>query len=111
MFDSLRLTCMCMHVHAGAMRTTIEMTDEHRAALLEIAGKRGQKGFSEIIREALDLYLQGARQREERIARALRAQGALDDREAGEMRAAASEARALWRVEHRTDAESKRGRR
>jgi len=27
------------------MRTTIEIRDEHRAALLELAAKRGLKGF------------------------------------------------------------------
>jgi len=81
-----------------SMRTTIEMTDTHRAALLDLAARRGLKGFSEIIREALDLYLQGERQREERAARALRARGALDDAEVLALRDQVAEARATWRA-------------
>ncbi len=81
-----------------SMRTTIEMTDTHRAALLDLAARRGLKGFSEIIREALDLYLQGERQREERAARALRARGALDDDEVLALRDSVAEARATWRA-------------
>lgn len=37
---------------AGAMRTTIEIKPEHRAKLLELAARRGAKGFSELVDEA-----------------------------------------------------------
>ena len=39
------------------MRTTIEIKPEHRAKLLELAARRGTKGFSELVGEALDAYL------------------------------------------------------
>lgn len=38
------------------MRTTIELSDEHRSRLVELAARRGEKGFSPIVEEALDLY-------------------------------------------------------
>ena len=40
------------------MRTTIEIRDEHRAKLLEMAARRGEKGFSSIVSEAIELILQ-----------------------------------------------------
>ena len=39
------------------MRTTIEIKPEHRAKLLELAARRGQKGFSQLIAEALEAFL------------------------------------------------------
>jgi hypothetical protein len=44
------LTCICM-------RTTIEIRDEQRIALAAIAAKRGLRGYSEIVQEAIDAYL------------------------------------------------------
>ena len=38
------------------MRTTIEMKPEHRARILEMAASPGEKGFSNIVAEALELY-------------------------------------------------------
>ena len=45
------------------MRTTVEITDAQRAELLKLAAQRGEKGFSAVIREALDLYLRQHRAR------------------------------------------------
>ncbi|MEW6183386.1 MAG: hypothetical protein AB1500_09480 [Bacillota bacterium] len=39
------------------MRTTIELPNEKRAKLLAIAARRGLRGYSQLINEALDLYL------------------------------------------------------
>jgi hypothetical protein len=36
------------------MRTTIELGDSHRAALLRLAAGRGEKGLSRIVGEALE---------------------------------------------------------
>src|ERR1035437_6874271 len=53
---------MYMHVHAcidnGSVRTTIEMKPEHRARILELAANRGEKGFSTVVADALELYLE-----------------------------------------------------
>jgi len=40
------------------MRTTIELTDDHRAKLLALAARRRLRGFSALIREALERYLE-----------------------------------------------------
>jgi hypothetical protein len=52
------MMCMCMHVIMGAMRTTIEMKPQHRARVLALAAQRGEKGFSAVAAEALELYLE-----------------------------------------------------
>jgi len=39
------------------MRTTVELNDEHRARLLQLAARRGLKGFSPLIQEAVEMYL------------------------------------------------------
>jgi hypothetical protein len=53
------------------MRTTIEMKPEHRARLLELAANRGDKGFSTVVAEALELYLETQSGRAEAIQSAL----------------------------------------
>jgi len=42
----------------AAVRTTIELTDDHRARLLALAARRRLRGFSALIREALERYLE-----------------------------------------------------
>lgn len=79
------------------MRTTIELKDESRARLLEMAARRGEKGFSTIIDEALDLYLAAAEAGEGRRRAALALRGSLGAREADRFRAAASALRESWR--------------
>ena len=61
------------------MRTTVEIRNDQRAKLLELAAQRGEKGFSRIVEEALDEYLGAATGREEKVRRALRAIGSLDE--------------------------------
>ena len=39
------------------MRTTIDISDKHRISLLSLAAQRGLRGYSRIIKEALDYYL------------------------------------------------------
>ena len=49
-----------MHLNARYhlnRRTTIELTDLQRAQLLELAARRGERGFSKLVQEAVDAYL------------------------------------------------------
>ena len=39
------------------MRTTIELSDEHRSALHALAARKGLRGYSKVIQEAIDLYI------------------------------------------------------
>jgi metal-responsive CopG/Arc/MetJ family transcriptional regulator len=79
------------------MRTTVEIADEHRAKLLEIAARRGEKGFSGIVGEAIALYLKDARENEEKRKKAQRARGALSSTEAEELREEIAHVRKRWR--------------
>ena len=79
------------------MRTTIEMKTEHRAKLLEIAASRGQKGFSSVVSEAIDVYLGLEAQREKQRHRALELKGALSPKEAKDLRKQAGLIRTAWR--------------
>ncbi|MCL4821058.1 MAG: hypothetical protein KJ067_18115 [Vicinamibacteria bacterium] len=79
------------------MRTTIEMRDDHRAALLQLAAKRGEKGFSSIVAEAISAYLASATATEELLRRAAQLRGSLREDEADEMRASAARLREEWR--------------
>ena len=79
------------------MRTTIEIKPEHRAKLLELAARRGAKGFSELVGEALDAYLRAEADREAARKRAVRLKGKLSARDARALRDTAEELRSSWR--------------
>jgi hypothetical protein len=68
------------------MRTTIEMKPEHRAKLLALAARRGAKGFSELVGEALEAYLRAEANREAARKRAVGLKGVLSDREVRSLR-------------------------
>ncbi len=89
-------TCMCMSYNR-LMRTTIEIPDDQRARLLEIAARRGEKGFSSIVQEALVQYFAEEEARDERIRMALGTLGTIDSEEADRMRASVTELRRSWR--------------
>lgn len=39
------------------MRTTIELSDDHRSVLHFLAARRRLRGYSKLIQEAIDLYI------------------------------------------------------
>ena len=84
-------------MYNGWMRTTIELKDEHRAKLLELAARRGVKGFSEVLAEAIDVYLEALSRGEENRQAALRLRGSLSEAEADELRLATRSLRESWR--------------
>jgi hypothetical protein len=79
------------------MRTTIELKPEHRAKLLELAARRGEKGFSSVVSEALEAYFGAERERESLRKRALRLRGVLKKKEAEELRREVARIRNFWR--------------
>jgi hypothetical protein len=79
------------------MRTTIEITPQQRARLMEIAARRGEKGFSKLVQEALDAYLRAQVGEDERRRRALMLKGVLAAGEAKGLREATREIRESWR--------------
>jgi metal-responsive CopG/Arc/MetJ family transcriptional regulator len=79
------------------MRTTIEIDDEHRAKLLEIAARRGLKGFSQIVAEAIDSYLAAENGPEKRREEVRRLQGSLSPKEAEDLRRRVAKIHKFWR--------------
>jgi predicted transcriptional regulator len=78
------------------MRTTIELSEEQRARLLELAARRSEKGFSRLIGEALDHYLDNQLSHEA-LTRALSAKGSFSAKEADALQSATAEIRSRWR--------------
>jgi hypothetical protein len=79
------------------MRTTIELKPEHRARLLELAARRGEKGFSSVIAEAVDSYLATTTAGDRIRKRALSMRGKLRPRDAESLRSAVKRIREFWR--------------
>jgi hypothetical protein len=79
------------------MRTTIEMKPEHRARVLELAANRGDKGFSGVVAEALDLYLEAQSERTNAVRNALTLRGSMRETEAAALLNRTRKLRAEWR--------------
>jgi len=79
------------------MRTTIEMKPEHRARILELAANRGEKGFSAVVAEALELYLETRNGRTNAIESALALKGSMRDAEAAGLSTRTQTIRTNWR--------------
>lgn len=79
------------------MRTTIEMKPEHRSRVLELAAARGEKGFSSIVRDALELYLRVHSEQTEAVQKALALKGSFTEAEGDRLRAETRRSRENWR--------------
>lgn len=93
---------VAMHLHENAsgdqtVRTTINLPNEKRAKLAAIAARRGLRGYSQLINEALDRFLKEEEEREARVAGVLALRGTLSDRQAEEVERRIREVWARWR--------------
>ncbi|MBI5610200.1 MAG: ribbon-helix-helix protein, CopG family [Deltaproteobacteria bacterium] len=79
------------------MRTTIELDDDYRGRLLELAARRGQKGFSDLINEAVGRYLTAEAAQADKQLKAAKLHGFLSDSEADDLAAGCQAARQHWR--------------
>jgi Arc/MetJ family transcription regulator len=79
------------------VRTTIDITDEQRAQLLRLAAERGEKGFSGLVREAIERYLEVQASREALVRQARGMRGTLTKREAEALAARVASVRDDWR--------------
>lgn len=86
-----------MHVTLSRMRTTVEISDAQRAKLLEIAARRGEKGFSRLVQEALDRYLADEASRKGRLEAALALGGSMSDKAADALEESVRKIRSHWR--------------
>jgi len=81
----------------AVVRTTIELSERHRARLLALAARRGMKGYSKLVEEAVEVYLQELERSQEARRRAIRLRGALPDEDAEELRRETRRIRKQWR--------------
>ncbi len=79
------------------MRTTVEMKPEHRSALLSLASRRGHKGFSSVLRDAIESYLHQEAEREKRRKAILALRGSISAEQADNLRRTVRELREHWR--------------
>lgn len=81
------------------MRTSIEITDEQRARLLELAAIRGRKGFSFLVQEAIERYLatEGATRRRSEADAAIAVLGTLPEEAADRFEETRKKLRETWR--------------
>jgi hypothetical protein len=76
------------------MRTTVEIREQQRVALAAIAAKRGLRGYSQLVQEAIDLYL--AEDAGDRLRTALALRGTLSSEQAGELERRIEQAWQSW---------------
>jgi len=79
------------------MRTTVELTEEQRAELLKLAAKRRLKGFSQLVQEAVDSYLENQASRQDFIQAALDLKGVLKGKSSDEFEERTRAIRENWR--------------
>ncbi len=73
------------------------MTDDQRAELLRLAARKGIKGFSQIVQEAVDQYLRHEGGKDQAIGAALPLEGCLVGEEAARFEERVRSIRELWR--------------
>ncbi len=73
------------------------MKPEHRARILELAANRGEKGFSLVVADALELYLKAQNDRKSAIQTALALKGSMREVDAADLLARTQSVRANWR--------------
>lgn len=79
------------------MRTTIEINNEQRGRLLDLAARRGLKGFSPIVQEALELYLKQSPDESRSLREFRKLRGSISREQADHMRKVAARLRSSWR--------------
>ncbi|MCJ7782692.1 MAG: hypothetical protein MUP41_02090 [Desulfobacterales bacterium] len=64
------------------MRTTIELSDDHRSVLHFLAAQRRLRGYSKLIQEAIDFYIKEKVKRGNGVKRLLKMRGTWSKQEA-----------------------------
>ncbi len=75
-----------LYALSSTVRTTIDLKPEHRNRLLELAVRRGEKGLSSVIADAVEFYLQSLAERDPLRRRALDLCGRISASEAERLR-------------------------
>jgi metal-responsive CopG/Arc/MetJ family transcriptional regulator len=80
------------------MRTTIELSDDLISALRAISVKKGYRGYSKVIEEALNFYLKENEKKRKGREKVLRMKGSWSLREAKETKKKLEELRKNWKI-------------
>lgn len=80
------------------MRTTIELSDDHRSALHSLAARRRLRGYSRLIQEAIDFYIREKVRGRNDIKHLLKMKGTWSDEEAKKIRKRLEEIRRNWKI-------------
>ena len=78
------------------MRTTIEISDKNRSILLSLAAQRGLRGYSRIIEEALEFYIEHRLKNAAEKTELLKMKGSWRAEETKKIRANLNELRENW---------------
>lgn len=81
----------------SGMRTTVELSDEVRAKLLELAARRGERGFSALVEEAVARFLEEEEKRRRAAGEARSVLGTMSEDEARELEESVRALRERWR--------------
>ena len=80
------------------MRTTIELSNEHRSSLHSLAARRGLRGYSKLIQEAVDLYIQETTARESDSKHLLKMRGTWNKEDARKFQKKLKGIRKNWKI-------------
>jgi len=75
------------------MRTTIELSDDHRSVLHFLAAQRRLRGYSKLIEEAIDFYIKEKVRKEKSVKHLLKMRGTWSREEAKKFRKRVGEIR------------------
>jgi predicted transcriptional regulator len=75
------------------MRTTIELSDDHRSVLHFLAAQRRLRGYSKLIEEAIDFYIKEKVRKEKSVKHLLKMRGTWSREEAKRLRKRVGEIR------------------
>jgi metal-responsive CopG/Arc/MetJ family transcriptional regulator len=79
------------------MRTTVEMNDRLRAELLRLAAQKGEKGFSNIVQEAVAAYIVTSTKTKDLQQKARKLKGSLKETDAKSLKEETLKIRDSWR--------------
>jgi metal-responsive CopG/Arc/MetJ family transcriptional regulator len=80
------------------MRTTVELSNDHRSSLHSLAARRGLRGYSKLIQEAVDLYIQEMTAKEGGAKHLLQMRGTWNKEEARKFQKKLREIRKSWKI-------------
>ena len=80
------------------MRTTIELTNDHRSSLYSLAARRGLRGYSKLIQEAVDLYIQEMMAKEGNARVLLKMRGTWNEEGSRKFQKKLREIRKSWKI-------------